>query len=121
MLGFHSLVDLDNCNRKRLMSGTRLLSLLVEAVLAIGAKNIDSRIYKHKDEWITVIVILEESHMILHAWPKYRKACLDIFTCGDISDHEPAIAVVSDGLGSTAGRRAETRRGEDAPTGEGLC
>ena len=34
----------------------------------------------------TIIVILHESHLLLHTWPEYKAVLIDFFPCSDIFD-----------------------------------
>ncbi|VVB76897.1 Arginine decarboxylase proenzyme [uncultured archaeon] len=48
---------------------------------------------------ISVIALIEESHMVLHTWNEYNYATLDIYTCGEDSDPGVAFKHVVDALG----------------------
>ena len=43
---------------------------------------------------ISVIALINESHVVLHTWNKYDYASLDIYTCGETSDPEKAFTYV---------------------------
>ena len=38
---------------------------------------------KFSPQGITMISLLEESHLSIHTWPEKNSACIDIFSCGD--------------------------------------
>lgn len=46
--------------------------------------------YMGIDGGVSVIALVEESHIALHTWPESMYATIDIYTCGEKSD--PAIA-----------------------------
>ncbi|MEM0173525.1 MAG: adenosylmethionine decarboxylase, partial [Sulfolobaceae archaeon] len=37
---------------------------------------------------VSVIALVEESHIALHTWIEYKYATLDVYTCGSQSDPE---------------------------------
>lgn len=44
---------------------------------------------------ISVIALIEESHVVLHTWNEYNYATLDIYTCGEASSPEVAFRYVA--------------------------
>ena len=43
---------------------------------------------------VSIIALIEESHIALHTWPESRYATLDIYSCGDDSNPEKAFRYV---------------------------
>ena len=60
------------------------MDLLENAAEASGASVVKT-IYKkfHTTRSVTVLSLLEESHISIHTWPERGEAAVDVFTCGD--------------------------------------
>ena len=43
---------------------------------------------------VSIIALIEESHIALHTWPESRYATLDIYSCGDEANPEKAFRYV---------------------------
>jgi S-adenosylmethionine decarboxylase len=35
---------------------------------------------------VSVVALIEESHIAIHTWPEYKYAVIDVVTCGEQSD-----------------------------------
>jgi S-adenosylmethionine decarboxylase len=40
------------------------------------------------------MAIVSESHLVIHTWPEYGYAAVDVFTCGAPRDPQDAVAVL---------------------------
>jgi S-adenosylmethionine decarboxylase len=40
------------------------------------------------------MAIVSESHLVIHTWPEYGYAAVDIFTCGERREPEDAVPVL---------------------------
>jgi S-adenosylmethionine/arginine decarboxylase-like enzyme len=40
------------------------------------------------------MAIVSESHLVIHTWPEYGYAAVDIFTCGAVRDPQDAVNVL---------------------------
>jgi len=43
---------------------------------------------------VTGMAIVSESHLVIHTWPEYGYAAVDVFTCGAPRDPEAAVGVL---------------------------
>ena len=53
------------------------------AAEASGASVVKTIYKKFIPQGVTVLSLLEESHISIHTWPEKGEAAVDIFTCGD--------------------------------------
>lgn len=53
------------------------------AAEASGASVVRTIYKKFVPQGVTVLSLLEESHISIHTWPEKGEAAVDIFTCGD--------------------------------------
>jgi len=53
------------------------------AAEASGASVVRTIYKKFIPQGVTVLSLLEESHISIHTWPEKGEAAVDIFTCGD--------------------------------------
>lgn len=65
---------------------------LREATEACGATLLDLSVHPFSPIGITGVAVVSESHIVIHTWPEYGYAAVDVFTCGD-SDPAQAIPV----------------------------
>ncbi len=47
---------------------------------------------------VSIIILVDESHLALHTWKEYNYATLDIYTCGAHTEPEPAFDYVIEQL-----------------------
>jgi S-adenosylmethionine decarboxylase len=43
---------------------------------------------------VTGVAIVSESHLVIHTWPEYGYAAVDVFTCGAPRDPQAAVDVL---------------------------
>jgi S-adenosylmethionine decarboxylase proenzyme len=65
---------------------------LRQATEACGATLLDLSVHPFSPVGITGVAVVSESHIVIHTWPEYGYAAVDVFTCGD-SDPVQAIPV----------------------------
>ncbi len=60
----------------------------LEAVRKARATVIESRAWKIPGEkgGVSVIILVDESHLAIHTWKEYNYATVDIYTCGEHTD-----------------------------------
>lgn len=74
---------------------------MIEAAKRTGAKIVDVKAWDFtgkKKGGVSVIILVEESHLALHTWEEYGYATLDIYTCGDHTDPLKGFYYVVDAL-----------------------
>lgn len=59
-----------------------LISITQKLIKQSGATLIETKIYEFDPRGYTILFILKESHISIHAYPEFGAMFLDIFTCG---------------------------------------
>jgi len=67
---------------------------LREMVAALDVNLLDLKVYPFSPVGITGMAIVSESHLVIHTWPEYGYAAVDVFTCGAPREPEAAVAVL---------------------------
>ena len=95
VIGKHVYANLYEIDEKIAGNLDELANVVVEAarlgnmhILEIVKRKFAS--YMGYDGGVSVIALIEESHIALHTWPESMYATVDIYTCGEKSD--PSIA-----------------------------
>jgi len=87
MFGPHLTIDLEDCNLEKLNDLDYVFNFLNELPIEIGMTKITQpHVFRYsglvpEDEGITGIVIIAESHISIHTFPKKNYAFLDVFSC----------------------------------------
>ena len=81
-LGRYLVAEMHDCDRARLDDEGYLRAQCVAAAGAMGARVVGEHSHRYEPVGITVVVMLAESHIILHTWPERAAASVDIFVCG---------------------------------------
>ena len=73
-----------------------LEGLVKNAATSANATIIESKSWKIEGPkgGVSVIVLVEESHLAVHTWKEYRYATVDIYTCGSHTDPWKAWALL---------------------------
>ena len=73
-----------------------LLDLALRAAKEAGATVVDARAWEIGGEkgGISVLVLVEESHIAIHTWREYAYATVDVYTCGEHTDPWRAWEVI---------------------------
>ena len=85
--GPHLMLDLGDCNPERLDDLEACFGLLNELPMKIGMTKITQpHVFRYEgavseDSGITGVVIIAESHISLHTYPKKNFAFIDLFSC----------------------------------------
>jgi len=82
MLGKHCFLSLYDCDRTVLDSKDILIEIIEKAAEISGATVVQTIYKKFEPQGVTIITLLEESHISIHTWPETGEAAVDIFTCG---------------------------------------
>ncbi len=89
-VGKHLVMELWGCVSLNSVEVVELA--LREATEACGATLLDLSVHPFSPVGITGVAVVSESHIVIHTWPEYGYAAVDVFTCGD-SDPSMAIPV----------------------------
>lgn len=105
-LGRHLLADLFGCDARVIDDRGALEALAREAVGGSGATLLGVQSHAFTPQGVTVLAMIAESHLALHAWPEHGYLALDYFTCGDHIRGARALEIVRARVGA---ERVETR------------
>lgn len=79
-------------------SATDLLEALQIHVETVGLRAVSQAVATFQPQGISVVLILEESHVALHVWPECRKATVDIHVCDYSQDNYTKAKSLSERL-----------------------
>jgi S-adenosylmethionine decarboxylase proenzyme len=74
-------VDLGGCTAVAALSPERISAAFVEALEGAGATVVHAVSHNFPGAGLTCILILAESHAVLHTWPETGTVNIDIFSC----------------------------------------
>jgi S-adenosylmethionine decarboxylase len=85
-IGKHVYVNLYDIEPRLLENEGLLVSTVVQALKDEGLEPLDVKSWSFggKKGGVSVIVLLEGAHLVIHTWVEYRYATLDILVTGDI-------------------------------------
>ena len=88
VVGRHVYANLYDVNREILANEELLRNSVIKAaeLANMTLVEIKSWTFGGKKGGVSVIAIVEESHIALHTWVEYNYATVDIYTCGDKGD-----------------------------------
>ena len=87
--GSHLIIDLWNTSFDNKI--TTLRSIIKKAVLIGNATMLHIHLHRFgKDQGISGVAILAESHISVHTWPERDYIAFDIFMCGNTNPKESA-------------------------------
>ena len=64
-----------------MLAGDEITDLFIEALGRAGATIVDTVSHAFPTTGLTCVVILRESHAVLHTWPETGTINIDIFSC----------------------------------------
>jgi len=91
-IGRHIILEMWGC--QNLESVDTAERALREMVVALDVNLLDLRVYPFSPVGVTGIAIVSESHLVIHTWPEYGYAAVDLFTCGAVRDPQDAVNVL---------------------------
>lgn len=102
VVGKHLRSDLYGVSEEKLWDEDLLVSVIKKATELANATLISIkswRVDEDKDKGgVSVLALVNESHISIHTWPNYRFATLDIYTCGEHTDPMKAFNYLLDVL-----------------------
>jgi S-adenosylmethionine decarboxylase proenzyme len=84
---------------------------LLAAKVATEADLAALRFHAFNPFGVSGIVVIAESHLSIHTWPEYGCPAMDIFTCGDVIQPEPAAEYIARRLGCKTPSLLAIKRG----------
>lgn len=110
-LGNHLLVELYECDARKLNDLGKLELVLGKAVRISGATPLKTSFHQFAPQGVSGVIIIAESHFTIHTWPEYGYAALDIFTCGQTIDSQKALDYIEKELNVKMVSVTEMKRG----------
>ncbi|QGA54702.1 adenosylmethionine decarboxylase [Sulfolobus sp. E5-1-F] len=100
IIGKHVFGNLYDIDTEKLNDKEFLEKLVLEAVNIAHMKLVEIKAWSFggKKGGVSVIALVEESHIALHTWNEYNYATLDVYTCGEDSDPQSAFAHIVNAL-----------------------
>ncbi len=100
IIGKHVFGNLYDIDEKLLTDREFLERLVLDAVKIANMKLVEIKSWSFggKKGGVSVIALVEESHIALHTWNEYKYATLDVYTCGEHSDPEAAFMYIVNNL-----------------------
>ena len=86
------LIDLYECDRKRLVDAELIRQGMLEAAELMGAEVVGDSFHTFQPWGVSGTVTIAESHLAVHTWPEYDFAAITFETCGSHMNHEKAWA-----------------------------
>jgi S-adenosylmethionine decarboxylase len=91
-IGRHIILEMWGC--QNLDSVEIAEQALRDMVVALHVNLLDLKVYPFSPVGVTGMAIVSESHLVIHTWPEYGYAAVDLFTCGAPRDPQDALAVL---------------------------
>ncbi len=91
-IGRHLILEMWGC--MNLNSVDVAEGALREMVEALDVTLLDLKVYPFSPVGVTGMAIVSESHLVIHTWPEYGYAAVDLFTCGARREPETAVPVL---------------------------
>jgi S-adenosylmethionine decarboxylase proenzyme len=110
-LGKHLLLELKGCDKEVLNDIGFLREALLAAAGEAGAMVLGESFHQFNPHGVSGVVMIAESHLVIHTWPEYGYAAADIFTCGSSVQPEKAAEILVGKLGSKDHSIMEMQRG----------
>jgi len=88
IVGKHVFGNLYSIDKNVAGDAEELRKIVLKAVELSRTKLLDIRVWKvgGKKGGVSVIALVEESHIAVHTWIEYDYATVDVYTCGQNSD-----------------------------------
>lgn len=96
IIGKHVFGNLYDIDPKILNDKDFLHGIVLEAVKIANMTLVESKSWSFggKKGGVSVIALVEESHIALHTWTEYNYATLDVYTCGENSNPQAAFEYI---------------------------
>ncbi|QKQ99299.1 adenosylmethionine decarboxylase [Metallosphaera tengchongensis] len=100
IIGKHVFGNLYDINPEDINNEQMLKELVLQAVKIANMNLVEAKSWSFggKKGGVSVIALIEESHIALHTWNEYNYATLDVYTCGEDSDPQAAFKFIVEAL-----------------------
>ncbi len=93
-------VDFSRCTLLSSRSGAELSATFTNALERAGATIVETLSHHFPDQGLTCVLILAESHAVLHTWPETGTVNVDIFSCSSRLQSLAAIVELGQAFGA---------------------
>jgi S-adenosylmethionine decarboxylase len=113
------VADLNGCTKLSAMTPDAVSATFVDALERAGATVIEIISHGFPGAGTTCVLILAESHAVLHTWPETGTVNIDVFSCTSRLKSRAAIEALGRSLGAASLSVRETPRanGSALPSG----
>jgi S-adenosylmethionine decarboxylase len=92
--------DLSGCEALQTMAPEDLIAAFITAMERAGATVVQASSHAYPGAGLTSVLILRESHAVLHTWPETGTVNIDIFSCSTRLNGRNAVDEISRRLGA---------------------
>lgn len=112
LIGKHLTVDMYGCSFEILDNLSFVKDAMLTAVDQANMTLLDFTYHKFQPQGLTALALLAESHMSIHTYPELGYAAVDVFTCGEQSRPDKAVAILRHLFKPTKVKTTNIRRGD---------
>ena len=94
-------VDLNGCAAIPTLAPESVTAAFVDALQSAGATVVQTMSHHFPGAGLTCVLILSESHAVLHTWPETATVNIDIFSCSTRLKSLAAIEALGRSFGAT--------------------
>ena len=105
-------VDLSDCRALGAFDPHALVVMFRAALAGAGATIVEEAVHEFSGTGVTCVLILRESHAVLHTWPESGTVNIDIFSCSTRLRSLAAIRELQLELGAQRVSIQETHRAD---------
>jgi len=91
--GKHCIVDFWGCDSQTIDNLSFMEALCVLAANAAGATVVDILYKKFDPQGLTILLLLEESHLSIHTYPEHGFVAFDCYTCSYLTQPGEAVGI----------------------------
>jgi S-adenosylmethionine decarboxylase len=92
--------DLSGCDALAVLTGDEIADIFMAALHRAGATIVEAVSHAFPKTGLTCVLILRESHAVLHTWPETGTINVDIFSCTTRLQSVQAINELGQALGA---------------------
>lgn len=92
--------DLGSCQTLRRLDHQTIAAAFAAALRRAGASIVQAISHEYPGRGLTCVLVLRESHAILHTWPETGTVNIDIFSCSAGLNSHDAIAEIAGVVGA---------------------
>jgi S-adenosylmethionine decarboxylase len=109
------VADLDGCTALSSTTAEAVRAVFVTALENAGATIVETMAHGFPGAGMTCVLILAESHAVLHTWPETGTVHVDVFSCTTRLKSLAAIDEIARALGAASVSVRETPRASGYP------